>query len=169
MLAVAAGLSLGKEGPMVHIAICLGKFGVSLCAGSRRRYILLFNYRKYILVLVSQVRPQWSQEARGSLCSCRCRSFRRFWRTYRRRSLQSRRGNGLFNLSGVGVANSLPVSFLRSVITFLWRRCGVRFSAPSSPLSSCVRSIHTAMSTRCYFMSSTTNLGSFTSSFPSRF
>ena len=24
MLAVAAGLSLGKEGPMVHIAICLG-------------------------------------------------------------------------------------------------------------------------------------------------
>jgi H+/Cl- antiporter ClcA len=25
MLAVAAGLSLGKEGPMVHIAICLGK------------------------------------------------------------------------------------------------------------------------------------------------
>lgn len=26
MLAVAAGLSLGKEGPMVHIAICLGKF-----------------------------------------------------------------------------------------------------------------------------------------------
>lgn len=26
MLAVAAGLSLGKEGPMVHIAICLGGF-----------------------------------------------------------------------------------------------------------------------------------------------
>ena len=26
MLAVAAGLSLGKEGPMVHIAICLGNY-----------------------------------------------------------------------------------------------------------------------------------------------
>ena len=30
MLAVAAGLSLGKEGPMVHIAICLGKFLLTL-------------------------------------------------------------------------------------------------------------------------------------------
>lgn len=26
MLAVSAGLSLGKEGPMVHIACCIGKF-----------------------------------------------------------------------------------------------------------------------------------------------
>jgi len=25
MLAVSAGLSLGKEGPMVHIACCIGK------------------------------------------------------------------------------------------------------------------------------------------------
>lgn len=34
MLAVAAGLSLGKEGPMVHIAICLGKVQRILSPGA---------------------------------------------------------------------------------------------------------------------------------------
>ena len=29
MLAVAAGLSLGKEGPLVHVACCIGKLLIS--------------------------------------------------------------------------------------------------------------------------------------------
>lgn len=29
ILSVSAGLSLGKEGPMVHIACCIGKFDLS--------------------------------------------------------------------------------------------------------------------------------------------
>ena len=40
MLFVAAGISLGKEGPMVHTAICLGKF--SKCDFPPHNYIIFF-------------------------------------------------------------------------------------------------------------------------------
>lgn len=53
MLAVSAGLSLGKEGPMVHIACCVGElsrsffmvhstFNFSPMCVSPRQYIVIF-------------------------------------------------------------------------------------------------------------------------------
>jgi len=49
MLAVAAGLSLGKEGPMVHIAICLGKTKIETPAHKRNCSCDTYLYAPFFL------------------------------------------------------------------------------------------------------------------------
>ena len=49
MLAVAAGLSLGKEGPLVHVACCCGNFFSYLFSKynkneAKKREVILFLY-----------------------------------------------------------------------------------------------------------------------------
>ena len=46
MLAVAAGLSLGKEGPMVHMACCCGNILAYLFPASVSLYNLYLDIRK---------------------------------------------------------------------------------------------------------------------------
>lgn len=64
MLAVAAGLSLGKEGPMVHIAICLGKVQRILSPGALDLIAFFFFFfagypnRQYIFLSISKI---WSK------------------------------------------------------------------------------------------------------------
>jgi chloride channel 3/4/5 len=84
MLSVAAGLSLGKEGPMVHITICIGTCQPALCT---------INY---------QSRPQFKHSNIGNILSY-------LFPKYGRNEAKKREILSAAAASGVSVAFGAPI------------------------------------------------------------
>lgn len=63
MLSVSAGLCLGKEGPMVHIASCIGMFIFFLIKATTKKTKslthLFSDCRQYFIISISKIWPQW--------------------------------------------------------------------------------------------------------------
>lgn len=112
VLAVASGLSLGKEGPLVHVACCCGNIFSYLFPKyskneAKKREVTLRSYRHVIsasvshspvtvtggkIFLVFLMTVNTVCVCTGAVCSLSCGCVRGVWRSYRRSALQSRGG-----------------------------------------------------------------------------
>lgn len=63
MLSVAAGLSLGKEGPMVHITICIGECRVRISTNDANQDLICLHRRKHSILPFPKIRQERSQKA----------------------------------------------------------------------------------------------------------